>query len=289
MIHSLFFRIIFLVAFLFVVFPVAASAQNVATATVTAVYMVADPTSSNGYKELYRWPVSSQDQWARIHNNIDSFPKKTELEVNPFMAKEKEDHLVVLIQNDRNGITGEDFYLSKKGIMRVARKPFDTFYRDVSSLKKFLEEELRRRVNYTETDVEGFPIDSPGIVAVFDINETLKNPMWHITDMKDLRLYDSFFRGIKVLVDNEADSAAESSLFRQRNNFMMYLNYKNAPARFVTVTDRYIRLSRVGLTNTYHEDTGKYFDYFLGEAKNQAMSETERKKKAKQDASRRQF
>lgn len=281
------FRITVSVVFLFVAFPVSALAQTVAT--VMAVYMVADPTSSNGYKELYRWPVSSEDQWARIYNNIDKFPEKTEAEVNPFLAKEKEDHLIVLVQNDRNGISGEDFYLSKKGIMRVTRKPFDTFYRDISSLKKFLEEELRRRVNYTETDVDGFPIDSPGIVVVFDINETLKNPMWHITDMRDLKLYDSFFRGITALVENEADNAAGDYLFDERNNFMLYLNYKNAPARFVTVTDRYIRLSRMMLTNTYREDTGKYFDYFLNEAKNQTMSGIERKRKAKLDASRRQF
>lgn len=287
MIPFVFFRIVFVAGFLFAALPIPAMAQTVAT--VTAIYMVADPTSSNGYKEMYRWSVPSEDQWARIHNSIDKFPQKTEAEINPFLAKEKEDYLIVLVQNDRNGITGEDFYLSKKGIMRVTRKPFDTFYKDTSSLKKFLEDELKRRVSYTETDVEGFPINSPGIVTVYDINETLKNPMWHITDMRDLKLYDGFFRGITALVEDEADNAADDYLFNERNDFMMYLNYKNAPARFVTVTDRYIRLSRVMLTNTYYEDPGKYFDYFLKEAKNQTMSEIERKKKARQDASRRQF
>lgn len=282
-----FFRTFLSVIFFFVLFPISALAQTVTT--VTAIYMVADPTSSNGYKELYRWPITSEDQWARIHNNIVKSPKKIGTDINPLLAEKKEDHLIVLVQNDRNGITGEDFYLSKKGIMRVDRKPFDTFYRDVSSLKKFLEEELKRRVNYAETDMAGFPISSPGIVVVYDLNETLKNPMWHITDMKDLKLYDSFFRGITALTGNEADHAAEDYLFRTRNSFMLYLNYKNAPARFVTVTDRYIRLSRMMLTNTYHEDTGKYFDYFLNEAKNQTMTDIERKKKARQDASRRQF
>lgn len=287
MIRLLVFRIFFLGALLLGLFPVTVTAQT--AATVTVIHMAADPSSPNGYKEIYRWLLSSEDQWARIHNNIDTFQKKTESEVNPFTAKEKENDLIVLVQNDRNGVTGEDFYLSKKGIMRVTRKPFDIFYRDTSSLKKFLEEELKRRVNYTETNIEGFPITSPGVVVAYDINETLKNPMWHVTDPRELKLYDSFFRGINRLMDDEARVAADDTMFDQRNNFFMYLNYKEAPARFVTVTDHYIRLSRVMLTNSYHEDPGKYFEHFLEEAKNQTMSESDRQRKMQGDALRRKF
>lgn len=255
--------------------------------SVTAIHMVADPQAPSGYREAGRWEIPPEEEWVRIHNNIGTFKKQKAEEANPFLHKVPE--MVVLSQKDRNGVTGEDFYLTPNGIMRVTRKPFDSFYKDQFEFKKFLEEELGRRVNYTEAGFSDIPLEAPGIVVTYDVNDTLKNPMWQITKPEEIKVYDGFFRGLVRLVDDAQRSAAEDYTFNEMKNFMVYLNYKNSPARFATVTPKFIRLTRVGLQNFYYEDPDKYFQYFITAAHDQAMSGEERKKKRMKDAVRRQF
>lgn len=223
-------------------------------APISAIYYQADPKGKQGFREVFRWRFNAGDDWRRFAHFAPQLPPTTEEKASPF--KTSSDDMIAISVKAANGVTGQDYFLSKNGIMISEVKAKHRFYRDMNNMNAFLKEEILNHDGFEKFPGEKFAADRQGIIVRYNINEDLPNPSWLINTQKDVNLYDSFLRNMKPL------ARLQKLNFDTTGHFVLLLNYPKAPDRFATVGASGIRLSESYSEDKYVKDEKNYYGYF---------------------------
>lgn len=232
---------------------------------ITAFYFIRDPAAPTGYKETIHWEITNATDWENFYRNIPALPRDKSVEPDPFLHFA--DDIIVLTRNDVNGFTGFDIYLSARGLTKVTRSASHYYYPDNNGFRKFLEEEQSQRSSFESFDRQTISTKTPGIVVTYNVNKNIPNPTWLIDKNEDRYLYDSFLKTLKPFEDFEMNWIAGNEDFDGFDLFVLYLNYKGAPARIATVSKKHIRLSNPKVTKDFYQDPEDYFNYFKTQAR----------------------
>lgn len=217
----------------------------------------ADPAAKEGFTEVYKWRMNESDEWRRFEYLAESMKKGEKEKVSPFINKP--DEMLVMSIKDANGLTGKDYYLSKNGLLVSTILAKDNYYEDVRNFYKFLKEEVTNQSSFEKFPGEVYPMDSKGIVARYWINQNLPNPSWLIDKQHNLNLYDSFMRKLPPI---NGEQFRYTNPFEEKGNFILLMNYPEAPGKFATIAPRGIRISTIGNEGRYLIDEKSYYKYF---------------------------
>lgn len=225
---------------------------------ITAIHMVADPASPSGYKEHYRWTSPVSDPWTIFYNAIPSFPQATK-DADPFLNKT--DEFFLLTVNNRNMLQGEDIYLSRNGIMQISRETKDTYFVDENSFARFLGKEQLAKAGYDNLSLPA-DRDTPGIVVLYNISEQITNPTWLVSDKTEIERYNAFLSMLTPVYKGQEKYEEVDPRYNRLGNYILHLNYPNAPAAVATISGNRVRLSTEYLASSYYGDPKGYFAYY---------------------------
>jgi hypothetical protein len=233
---------------------------------VNVLYLVKDPDSPFGYKEKLQWSINSSADWERFYKTMLSLPE--DKGINPDPLKAKVDDIIVLSRKDANNLTGFDIYISQKGIMSVHRDAVHTYYPDSNKLWDFLKEEQSHHASFDafSKNIE-ISKKSIGIVATYNINQNIPNPVWLVDDPAKVTTYDSYFLALKPYTEFELRFSAEKIDFDDMGIFILNLNYPDAPGNIATVTQKSIRISKGAINSRFYQDTQDYYNFYKSQAR----------------------
>lgn len=264
-----------------------AQADSIIFRPIDAVYMVRDPGTKDGYKEKLRWQVNSPDDWARFYENLPNLPKDNTTNADPLNGKV--DDMVVFTHTDDNDLTGYDIYVSNLGIMKVTRGATHQIYPDTNQLRAYLIEEQKDRASFESLSGDSVSSKSNGIIVTYNINESIPNPVWRISEQNDIRIYDSFFKALKPLTGAKLKSARSGENFEGFGTFVMNLNYPRAPARIATVGKTSIRMSNGFISTDFYQDTQNFYKFFKDQAREMIKYKEKFKSEEEQAEDKRKF
>ena len=240
-------------------FTCAISGSSFAESLVSISLYRADARAENGYRKAYHWKMNKSDEWRRfdyLANERMSVGEKAD--VSPFIAKT--DKMLVMTTKDDNGITGKDYYLSKNGLMVSEILTKDKYFLDTHQLYPLLQENLKEHTTVETFPGEKIPVNAPGIIVRYLINQDMPNPSWLVNKQKDINFYDSLLRRLKP---NEFwQNAKIKDSFEGKKIFVLSLNYPKAPAKYAIIGVEGIRFSDTDSKDSFLNDDDKYFDFF---------------------------
>ncbi|PZP56340.1 MAG: hypothetical protein DI586_04010 [Micavibrio aeruginosavorus] len=239
-----------------VILFLALSATNAEAEIAVRLYR-ADATAQEGFTEVYKWRMGESDEWRRFQYLTETMKKGDKETISPFLNKP--DELLVLSIKDPNGLTGKDYYLSKNGILISTILARHKYYEDAKLFYKLLKEEVTNQSSFEKFPGEIYPTDSKGIVARYWINQNLPNPSWLIDKQENVNLYDSFMRKLPII---HTEQSMYLNSFELKGNFILILNYPEAPGKFATIGPSGVRISTIDNEGRYLIDDKSYYDYF---------------------------
>lgn len=255
---------------------------------VTAVYLVRDESGSGAYKEKVRWVVNSSDTWDHLSLMLPLLPIDRTPNADPLTNAV--DDIIVLTRDELNGMTGLDVYLSSIGIMTVERGAEHAFFADTNMMWDFLDTEQGQESSFENfTEESQINKKEPGIVATLNLNQNLPNPHWVVNDPEKVKLYNSYLKGIKAYSDWDLRLEKQQENFDALGLFVLYLNYKDAPAEIATVSKNSIRLSNSKITTTYYQDSQDQYPIFRRMAQEVIAHNAKYKKQEVDAVSKREF
>ncbi len=272
---------------LLVILPAApARAEDEFYEPVQAMYMVRDPASKSGYTEKLRWTINNANDWFRFYDNLPGLPKEPTTIADPL--KGKVDDMIVFTHTDDNDLTGFDVYVTNRGLMVVKRGATHRFYPDSNMLRSYLLTEQKQRASYEALSEEKISSKSIGIVVTYNINKSIPNPVWLVSSVDEMRIYNSFFKALKPYSGEQLKDLLDREEYGF-GSFVMNLNYASAPARIATVGRGSIRMSE-GYTKTdFYQDTEDYYKYFKDQARDMIRFKESYKVDENEAAKRREF
>jgi hypothetical protein len=255
---------------------------------VTAVYLVRDESGSGGYKEKVRWVVNGSDIWDHLNTMLPLLAVDRTPNADPLTNDV--DDIIVLTRNELNGMTGLDVYLSSIGIMTIERGAEHAYFADTNMMWDFLDNEQGLESSFKNfTEESEINKKEPGIVATLNLNQNLPNPHWVVNDPEKVKLYNSYLKGIKAYSDWDLRLEKQQENFDALGLFVLYLNYKDAPAEIATISKNSIRLSNSKITTTYLQDSQDQYPIFRRMAKEVIAHNAKYKKQEVDAVSKREF
>lgn len=216
-----------------------------------------------------KWPLENNPQWYGLLDRIDEMTKLDKVK-NPIAQKDP--NVVLLVENNSDGISGSDIYISDQGyILRVLRKPVDFFHSTPKRLYEFLDSEMQVLGGGYSAEIKKVSTSQNGIVVVFLGNSMLSNPTWVINDPDSLKIYKKFINDIispPPGVSTDPGGLTEDDRnFDAMGSFVMYLNYPDAPAKIAILKKTgLIRFTKIKLEATCVKDEAKFFRIFEQQA-----------------------
>ena len=255
---------------------------------VTAAYLVRDEGGSGAYKEKVRWIVNNNDMWDHLSVMLPLLPVDRTPNADP-LANSVED-IIVLTRNELNGMTGIDVYLSSIGIMTIERGAEHAYFADTNHMWDFLDNEQGQESSFDDfTEDSKINKKETGIVATLNLNQNLPNPHWVVNDPEKLKLYNSYLKGIKAYSDWDLRLEKQQENFDALGLFVLYLNYKDAPAEIATISKNSIRLSNSKVTTNYYQDSQDQYAVFRRMAQEVIAHNAKYKKQEVEAVSKREF
>lgn len=216
-----------------------------------------------------KWPLENNPQWYGLLDRMNSMEKLESIK-NP--VTQKDENVILLIENNTDNISGSDIYISDKGyILRVVRKPVDFYHSTPKRLYGFLDSEMRVLGSDYAVDTKKISTSQDGIVVVFKGNSMLSNPTWVIDDKESLAIYKKFIQDIVKPppgVSSDPGSITEEERnFDVMESFILYLNYPDAPAKMAILKKSgLIRFTKIKLEATCVKDEAKFYQIFERQA-----------------------
>lgn len=252
--------------------PARADENTVIFRPVNAVYMVRDAANPTGYVEKVRWTITSSQEWAKFYNYLPDLPKDDFGGSDPLSGRT--DDMIVFSHTDDNGLTGFDIYVNGFGIMAIKRGAVHAYYPDANRLWTFLRDEQKERASYEKFSPEAVSKSTRGIVVTYNISESIPNPIWVVNTMDELKIYNSFFKGLRPITGFALRDLEASRDFDSLGTFVMNLNYGGAPAKVATVSNKsIIRLSNGFVRTDFYQDTKDFYKYFKNQARDNIKSQ----------------
>lgn len=228
-----------------------------------------DKGPNGDYDVDIKWPLENNPQWYGLLNRMDEMNKIADIK-NPIAQKDP--NVILLVENNADSISGSDIYISDQGyILRVVRKPVDFYHSTPKRFYDFLDAEMKALGSDYAVEEKKVQTKQPGIVVVYMGNSMLSNPTWVINDAQSLAIYQKFIQDIVApppgTSTNPGSLTEEEKNFDTMGNFILYLNYPDAPARMAILKKSgLIRFTKIKLEATCIKDEAKLYQIFEQQA-----------------------
>ncbi len=232
---------------------------------VTAHYYRLTSQTPIKYNDAIQWKITNPAQWNGFMDKLKTLPPAQDIGVSPLEMGFPD--LIHFTQVNTDNITGTDVYLSKAGIQKVSRRPFDTYYNSNIEFRKFLDSEFKKQ----NVDIVGsgkIKTSDDGIVIVYRESSVLNNPTWQISSSTDLDTYKKYIDELVLIHDKETLARKkDQQTYDVAGSFVLYLNYAGAPFKFLSVTPYgELRGTTINIVADFYEDTQNYYSLFKAQA-----------------------
>lgn len=237
---------------------------------ITGHFLLPIKTKPGKYGEAVQWQITNIPDWTSFVNGLSNLPKTGEGDDITSPMSENVPNIIHFKQSNPDKISGNDIYLTQKGIQQFARIPSDQYYFKNTEFRKFLDAELKNRPGYGSTTQQKARIYDPGIVVVFRGSSMLQNPMWVVKDAEEMKKYLDFIHNLQPLPDGQGlRSEVGKTIYDDVGTFLMYLNYPGASSHILSVTQEGgIRGTTVKLRAYAYQDTKGFYELFKKQAEN---------------------
>lgn len=181
---------IFIITFLLFVTPLS-GARAEDDLHVTCHYFTPDPSGKSKYKEAAKWPIINLADWLKLKKSLES--SLVDKGVIAFVPDGKEETFHIIKRND-DQITGVDYYITKGHITEIMTTSVDSYAVTTPKFREFLEKGLESRFTFDEKGANPITVNSPGLIVMYNGSNRLQNPMWRISDPKELSAYVSYIK-----------------------------------------------------------------------------------------------
>lgn len=238
---------------------------------VKVTYFSKDAKSGH-LKPVIQWEIRNRNQWVAFQEDIaKAVPipatSPAPIDLNP-------DELIVFSDRDANGLSGTEIFLTPMGITQTEVSLKNKYFEDTNKMRAFLEDQRQKQAAFNT--MNSFPITTDGIVVQYFIYNALPNPVWHVSNPDDVKLYEAFIKGAqgftkyteRRLVDAEEKGRGVLSEFESEGAFMVYLNYPTSPATAIAVSKAgNMRVSNIDTaTKSYEDIESAYFNFYRTQA-----------------------
>lgn len=226
---------------------------------VEITYYMETPKDSGEYLEYLSWQITNPNEYAIFNNaaigatRIEPFSDPREPGGGGFFHIHRE---------SIDKISGDDFFITKNGILKKSKTAIDTMYSTSPKFYRFLQGQVTSSSSFgIGSKNKEIDIDTPGIVVVVNASQSLGNPSWIISDPKNLETYLAYIEKLKP----ETSKVDEDRMvkFDKYGSYFLYLNYPGAPGKLLSITDSAnARVTNTELRTSYFLDEKDYFSHF---------------------------
>lgn len=224
---------------------------------------------SGDYDLDTKWPLENNPQWYGLLDRLGEM-EKMETAKNPIAQKDP--NVILLVENNADGISGSDIYISDQGyILRILRKPVDFYHSTPKRLYEFLDSEMQVLGGGYSAEAKKVSTSQDGIVVVYLGNSMLSNPSWVINDPNSLKIYKKFIDDIisppPGVSTNPGGLTEDDRNFDVMGSFVLYLNYPDAPAKIAILKKSgLMRFTKIKLEATCVRDEIRLYKTFEQQA-----------------------
>lgn len=250
--------------------------------TITGRFYAQEPENSGNYIEKIKWNITSQNTWITL---LDDIKKSTPITNNIPALRSGEPDIVHISQLNSDNISGNEIFISEKGIHLFEYTTLDSYFLGTSVLKDHLQSELKTRATL-ESRINPPPLNSLGIVIQYNESNNLGVPTWVVTakEAEEFKYLTSILMQLRNSPPSHVDTFNINIQFDELGSFTLRPNYPDSPFKYVTVAPNgNIRTTIIKKKYSFHPDARGYYFAFKRQAQDNIRAKNNELKNDKKD------